>query len=69
MEDHPGIIFRDGPSGRRAVLIAGPDVHEVIRALKSARASEPGLAPDEIVALVSTNTGVSARLIDSATRY
>jgi hypothetical protein len=26
----PGIVFRDGPSGRRAGLAAGPDVAEVI---------------------------------------
>ncbi len=69
MEDHPGVIFRDGPTGRRAVLIGGPDVREVIRAVKSARAAEPDLASDEIVALVSTNTGVPGRLADTAIRY
>lgn len=30
MEDHPGIVFRDGPAGRRAALSAGPDVWEVV---------------------------------------
>jgi hypothetical protein len=69
MEDHPGIIFRDGPTGRRAVLIGGPDVREVIRAVRSARGSEPDLGADEIVALVSANTGTPARLIDTAIRY
>src|SRR5579884_483734 len=34
MEDHPGIVFRDGPTGRRAGLAAGPDVWEVISALR-----------------------------------
>lgn len=29
--DHPGIIFKDGPSGRRAALACGPDVWEVIK--------------------------------------
>lgn len=33
MEDHPGIVFRDGPTGRRAALTAGPDVWEVIEML------------------------------------
>lgn len=28
--DHPGITFRDGASGRRAGLLGGPDVWEVI---------------------------------------
>jgi hypothetical protein len=69
MEDHPGIVFRDGPTGRRAVLIGSGDVREVIRAVKSARAAEPDLGAEEIVALVSTNTGVSARLVDTAIRY
>jgi hypothetical protein len=27
----PGVVFRDGPAGRRAGLIGGPDVWEVIR--------------------------------------
>lgn len=33
MEEHPGIAFRDGPSGRRAALAGGPDVWEVIDTL------------------------------------
>lgn len=69
MEDHPGVIFRNGPTGRRAVLIGGPDVREVIRAVKSARAAEADLDADDIVTLVSTNTGVPARLVDTAIRY
>ncbi|MGO9247851.1 MAG: hypothetical protein ACLQQB_10740 [Solirubrobacteraceae bacterium] len=31
MEDHPGIVFRDGPTGRRAGLAGGPDVWEVVQ--------------------------------------
>lgn len=34
MEDHPGIVFRDGPSGRRPGLAAGPDVWQVIGVLR-----------------------------------
>jgi len=34
MDDHPGIVFRDGPMGRRAGLAAGPDVWEIVAALK-----------------------------------
>jgi hypothetical protein len=33
MADHPGILFKDGPSGRRASLAYGPDVWEVIKFL------------------------------------
>jgi len=34
MADHPGIIFKDGPSGRRAALAYGPDIWEVIKFLR-----------------------------------
>lgn len=34
MDEHPGVIFRGGPAGRRAALAAGPDVWEVIAAMK-----------------------------------
>jgi hypothetical protein len=34
MADHPGIIFKDGPSGRRASLAYGPDVWEIIKYLR-----------------------------------
>jgi hypothetical protein len=30
----PGIVYRDGPTGRRAAMVGGPDVWEIIRALK-----------------------------------
>lgn len=34
MDEHPGIVFRSGPSGRRAALAGGPDVWEVMATLK-----------------------------------
>src|SRR5215470_11912288 len=34
MADHPGVIFKNGPSGRRAALAYGPDVWEVIKFLR-----------------------------------
>lgn len=34
MADHPGLVFKDGPSGRRAALAFGPDVWEVIKVLR-----------------------------------
>jgi len=36
-QEFPGIVFRDGPSGRRAGIVAGPDVWEVVAALRDAR--------------------------------
>src|SRR5580700_1630459 len=34
MSDHPGMIFKDGPTGRRAALAYGPDIWEVIKFLR-----------------------------------
>ena len=69
MAEHPGVIFRPGPTGRRAALAGGPDIWEVIRAVKSAHATEPGLTSDDLVGLVSDNTGVPLRLVITAVRY
>ena len=30
MDEYPGIVFRSGPAGRRAGLIGGPDVWEIV---------------------------------------
>src|SRR5215468_9417065 len=67
--EHPGIIFRSGPTGRRAALAGGPDVWEVIRAIRSAHASEPGLDSDDLLSLVGDNTGIALRLLGTAVRY
>lgn len=58
VQETPGIVFRDGPSGRRAALIAGPDVWEVTAAIKksstrsdaalSATAGEMGLTSAQV---------------------
>ena len=34
MAEHPGIVFKPGPSGRRAALAYGPDVWEVVKFLR-----------------------------------
>jgi hypothetical protein len=56
-ESHPGIVFRPGPSGRRATLAGGPDVWEICfaaRQLDGGRqaserlAEELSLTPDRI---------------------
>ena len=67
--EHPGIIFRAGPTGRRAGLVAGPDVWEVVRAIRSARAHEPHMAEDNLLALVAENTGIPERFIRVAVGY
>jgi hypothetical protein len=69
MSEHPGIVFRPGPTGRRAGLVGGPDVWEVVRAVKSARTHEPGLAEGDLLTLIAENTGIPVRLIRVAVRY
>jgi hypothetical protein len=69
MGEHPGIVFRPGPTGRRAGLVGGPDVWEVVRAVKSARAYESDLAEDDVLTLIAENTGIPVRLIRVAVRY
>ena len=51
----PGIVFRPGPTGRRAGLHGGPDVWEIVRDVHRARQSR---ARDPIAVLVrSTDLG------------
>jgi len=33
----PGVIYRDGPTGRRAGLVTGPDIWEIVRAVREAK--------------------------------
>ena len=35
MDEHPGIVFRSGPAGRRPGLVGGPDVWEVVAVHRS----------------------------------
>jgi len=68
-EEHPGIVFRPGPTGRRAGLVGGPDVWEVIGALQAVRAEDSDLADESLVAVVAEATGLSPRVVRIATRY
>jgi hypothetical protein len=38
--EHPGIVFKPGPSGRRAALAGGPDVWEIAAAVRRTSGSE-----------------------------
>jgi hypothetical protein len=64
MDDHPGIVFRDGPTGRRAGLAAGPDVWEVIGALRST-----GLVGDEAIRATAEWSGLAVRQVHDAVGY
>ncbi len=64
MEDHPGVVFRDGPSGRRAGLAGGPDVWEVIDAIRAS-----GLEGDAALAAASEWGNLTAMQVRAAARY
>jgi hypothetical protein len=38
--EHPGIVFKPGPAGRRAALAGGPDIWEIASALRNTSGSE-----------------------------
>ena len=64
MEQHPGIVFRPGPTGRRPGLVAGPDVWELIRALQEVPASG-----DKAVAQVAKLTSLATAQVMVAVHY
>lgn len=64
MEDHPGVVFRDGPAGRRAGLAAGPDVWEVIGALRST-----GLRGDDAIRAAAEWSSLNERQVRDALAY
>ena len=68
-EEHPGIVFRPGPTGRRAGLVSGPDVWEVIGALQAVRAEDPDLVGESLVEAVAEVAGLSPRMVRVAVRY
>jgi hypothetical protein len=69
MAEHPGVVFRDGPSGRRAGCANGPDVWEVLRAVRSARHENPAITDDEVLELVAANSGLPMRQVRTALTY
>jgi hypothetical protein len=64
MDDHPGVVFRDGPAGRRAALAGGPDVWEVIETLKGT-----GLADERAIAATAEWGNLALGQVRTAVRY
>ena len=62
--EHPGVVFRDGPTGRRAGLAAGPDIWEVAAVLGEQRGS-----PEKRIATTATHLGLSIRQVEIAADY
>lgn len=64
MDEHPGIVFRGGPTGRRAALAGGPDVWETIASLKGAE--ERG---EKAIAVAAKLLGLTESQVRTAVRY
>lgn len=66
MEEIRGIVFRDGPTGRRAALAGGPDIWELMFTLKSgkARGEEAITATAELLNLTDSQVRTAIRYYD-----
>ena len=64
MEAHPSIVFREGPSGRRAVLVGGPEVADVIGAIV-----DGDVPVGQRRRRASDLLAVTEALVDAATAY
>ena len=60
MDFYPGVVFRDGPAGRRPAVLGGPDVWEVIQVF---------LVEDRDVSATAENLGLRPGLVDAAVAY
>jgi hypothetical protein len=69
MHEHPLITFKDGPAGRRARVVGGPDVWEIVGAVRSIRESDPAITGDEVLAIVAETSGVPMAFIRAALAY
>ena len=64
MEAHPMVVFRDGPSGRRPVLVGGPEVSDVVGTIVG------GDVPVEQRRFRSAEMlGLSEAMVDAAMAY
>lgn len=64
MEEFCGIVFRDGPTGRRAALVSGPDIWELMMTLKNGNTS----GEDAIVATAEV-LNLTGSQVRTAVRY
>ncbi|WP_222849283.1 hypothetical protein [Trebonia kvetii] len=69
MHEHPLITFKDGPAGRRARVVGGPDVWEIIGAIRSVRAADPAVTGDDALVAVTETSGVPMPFLRAALAY
>lgn len=62
-DEHPLITFRDGPTGRRAAVVGGPDVWEIAMWMEDL----PG--EEDPAAVLAAEQNLARALIDAALRY
>jgi hypothetical protein len=62
--EHPGIVFKPGPSGRRAALAGGPDIWEIAAALRRISGSEA-----KRVSALAREFGIHERQVVLALNY
>jgi hypothetical protein len=62
--EHPGIMFKPGPSGRRAALAGGPDVWQIASALRHTSGTEA-----ERIAALCDEFGLHERQVLIALNY
>ncbi len=61
---HPGIVYRDGPAGRRAAVAGGPDVWEIVVALRHS-----GEGGDARVGAAAEQLDLAERLVRCAVSF
>ncbi len=64
-----GIVFRDSPTGRRAVTEGGPDIWEIVRALRQVRTATPLLTREEVTSFVAKQAAITESAIRTAVAY
>jgi ribbon-helix-helix CopG family protein len=62
-DENPLITFRDGPAGRRAALVGGPDVWEIVMWLKDLSGEA------DPASTLAVEQDIAWPLIDAALRY
>jgi hypothetical protein len=64
MEAHPAVVFREGTSGRRPVLIGGPEIADVVGAIV-----DGDVPVDQRRSRAAKLLGITEALVDAALAY
>lgn len=64
MDEHPRIVFRPGPAGRRAAIEGGPDVWTVVAVMR-----DLGARGEEAVTSTAEHLELDPGLVRAAVRY